>query len=157
MAELPDSELAPRVRGLQILVVALLTGVAVITGVAVYLQTANLVVPTGDTWLSMVAVGFGALMVILQLVVPRAVVEKARREHARSAAPPGGDGHFLLTLYQSRVLVGAALCEAGALAGVVAYLIEGNTQVLLLTLFMAGLLALRYPSMGDVRTFLDVQ
>ena len=73
------------------------------------------------------------------------------------AAVPPDDAGKLLFVFQSKLLIGAALLESAAFFAGIAYMLEGTTLALLLAILFALLVALQFPTRFSVEQWLDQQ
>lgn len=156
------------VRTMQIICGSLIGGVVMFLGIAVFLRTQGGVgggLP--QPILSFVALLFSCATVAASLFVPNLTINTARRQIARGTwqpAPrtpaglvPATDEGKLLTVYQTAMLIRAALYEGTAFFWIIVYLVEGNTWALLgAGLFLAGV-ALQFPSRDGVEQWLMAQ
>lgn len=156
-----------RVKGMQIIVVALVIGSAIFLGVTLF-QRSGLAfnAETRPTpYLTYVALGVALLLLIGHYILPAMLVEAARRKVAQpqGPAPLGGsesDAGKLLTLFQTRLIIGAALVEAAAFLVITAFLVEGFLQDYagwLAPLGLIAFLAFQYPTQPKVESWIEEQ
>jgi len=158
-----QQQLAATVRTAQIIVGALVMGV-ITFGVVVVSGIAG--GPGGQgNLLTLLAVGFGAADLVLCLLVPNLLAAAQRRKlaagNAGSTADPGPapatDAGQLALLYQTKLIIGAAMLEGGCFLGLVAYMLERQLP----SLVMAGVLLLaliaHLPTPGRVEAWIDDQ
>src|SRR5262249_19527040 len=129
-----DTRLFGRLLVMRIMVGAMALGVVTFLVIALVLRAREPglhATQTGE--LTYVVLGLAAVLILLQAVVPGLVANSLRRRIAAGTWPPPGapstpldDFGKLCALYQTRLLIGAALVEGGAFASLVAYLLEGN-------------------------------
>lgn len=136
---------------LQIIVGALAGGVLMFLAIVIFIGSQNPARATPDIPLiTYIAYSMAAVCAILSFVVPNFVVARARKSLvAGDVARWGlvknlpnveqlGEIAPLAAIYQTRTIIGAALCEGAAFMACVAYLIEHQRPML----FVAGLLLL---------------
>ncbi len=157
MSQDDSTDLTPFVFSLRIVIFALILSVAIYAGIAVFLVNFagnGPMAPMNDlmTW---VALGFGAVMALLQAVVPGMILSAARQRIA--ALTEVAETNLLLNAYRSRAIVGAALCEGGAFMALTTYLLEGNFWLLQLTAALMLLTVMRFPSVNGVSVWLEQQ
>lgn len=156
-----QQQLAATVRTAQIIVGALVMGV-ITFGVVVVSGIAG--GPGGQgNLLTLLAVGLGAADLVLCLLVPNLLVAAQRRKLAAgnggspAGADPATDAGQLALLYQTKLIIGAAMLEGGCFLGLVAYMLERQLP----SLAMAGVLLLaliaHLPTFGRVQAWIDDQ
>lgn len=155
---LPDSEhpqLALQVRTMQIIVAALTMGCGTFLAVVLFLRSGGR--PVVETPL----VTFGSLAACMGLLAARAVVPRLFAGAALRQVTPQvheaqrrGDLQAvysqLVQIYQTRMIVGAALLEGAAFLMGIAYLIEGRTVALLLAALLVVGVASHVPTQSGV-------
>src|SRR5262249_35697195 len=120
---LPDSDarLSARLLVMRILVIALALGALSFLVVAVIVRTENPNLQASRTgFLTYGALGIAALLVLLQATIPALIAAGLRQQLAAgkwpapgAASTPADDSGKLCALYQTRLLLGAAMLEAG--------------------------------------------
>jgi len=111
------------------------------------------------------ALGFGALQIVLQAIVPSLLVNGLRRQLALGTWPrprpgatvPPDDAGKLCLLFQSRTIVGGALAEGAAFFLLIAYLLEGQPIALGGAAVMLGLVLGRFPTRPGLESWLSAQ
>jgi hypothetical protein len=149
---------------MQIIVLALGMGIASFFVIATYIRATQPAVPPPDQpILSYVAAFYTANMVLLALFVPGLLARSMRRKLAPEprlapavAEQPALTGK-LLGIYQTKLIVTAAILESAAFLSLVAHMIEGQlfTQVLAALMLMAVVAQL--PTQGSVENWLSEQ
>jgi hypothetical protein len=134
---------------LQIVVSAMVIGVLGFAGGAILIVLQK---PPQGTTLSYVAVGFGALTVILHAVVP-AFVERA----ALANQPVGSGAESLLRVYFTRTIVAAALLEGGAFMSLAAVMIEHQRWVLGVAAVLLVLMVMQFPSRTRIEQWVETR
>lgn len=150
-----SQDLGGTVRNLRIILFALVNGCLIFVGIVLFLRFGGGMQPNGDFLITPIALGACLLEAILQAIIPEMQVAAARRRIA--AQPPGGEAVTLLGVFRSRTIVGAAMCESGALFAVIAYMIEGHAAILIAALLLVVLILARWPSEDRVRAWLVAQ
>jgi hypothetical protein len=108
------------------------------------------------------ALAMGASVLVLSFVIPGLVVSQTRRQIAKGTAPKIGkseeeDAAALLPIYQTQLIVGAALLEGGAFFATIAYMLERNMMALGLAGVLLAVLLTRFPTIARLRSWLDRQ
>jgi hypothetical protein len=142
----PQSVVA-QTRVLQIVVGALVMGVTLFGAFVVF--TALKKPPEGMT-LSYIAVGFGALMVVLHVVVP-SIVERA----ALANQSVGSGSQALVDVYFIRTIIAAALLDGAAFMSLVAVMQEHRPWVLGVTAVLLVLMIMQIPSRTRIEQWLE--
>jgi hypothetical protein len=106
----------------------------------------------------------------LSFVVPNLAVTNWRKQLARGAAPkvkggpteakqiyPAGDTGSLAQLYQTQLIVGAAMLEGAAFFAGIAFMLERNPIAAAVALVLLAVLAARFPTRDRVAGWLDRQ
>src|SRR5437870_3616272 len=113
-----DTRLSAHLRTMRILVIALAMGILTFLVVAVVVRQQNPNQPVPDPpIITITALGFAGLQLILQAVIPGLVANGLRRQLAAGTWPrpgmgqsvPADDVGKLCMLYQTRLILGAAL------------------------------------------------
>jgi hypothetical protein len=164
---IPDLEmrLAGYLRILRIIVAALALGVIVFGVYAVVQREQNPGVPPPPHVITYLALGFGALQIVLQAVVPGLLVNGGRRQLAGGKSPrpqpgvtiPTDDVGNLCMLFQMRTIIGCALAEGGAFFLLIAYLLEGQLLALGGAVVMLALVLVRFPTRPGLESWLAEQ
>jgi len=143
------------VRTMQIIIGALTAGVLTFAGVAVALRASG-PAPAGRDMavVSYIAVGFGAVILVVHAVMMAVQGGAIRRRLADQGLTPAG----LAGLYTARLIVGAALLEGAALFLLMAYLLDSQWWTLAVGLVFAGLIpALHFPTRERVDRWVEAQ
>jgi hypothetical protein len=121
--------------------------------------------------ITLFAAALGIINLVGSFVVPKINVAQARRQIAREGpAPttkggpsepkqlyPAGYTGKLAQLYQTQLIIGAAMLEGGAFFAVIAYMLERNPIALVTAIVLLGALAARFPTADRVNAWLDLQ
>ncbi|MGE3805715.1 MAG: hypothetical protein AB7K24_13645 [Gemmataceae bacterium] len=162
---LPDN-LPMRVRTMQIIVLALALGIASFFVIATYLRTQQPAPAQGNQLpiISIVAGFFTVGPVAAFFLVPRLIVNSARGRLApeRRLAPALQDqpldwSEKLLGVYQTKLIVAAALLEGPAFFLMIAYLLEGQLWTLVLAAFLLAGVVAQFPTQPGVTSWLQEQ
>ncbi len=117
------------------------------------------------------AVAIGLIDLVLSCVVPKMNADRARRQMAPAGPTaiikggpsepkqldPAGYTGKLAPLYQTQLIIGAAVLEGGAFFAAIAYMMERNPLALVTAGVLLGALAARFPTSGRVNAWLDRQ
>ncbi len=121
--------------------------------------------------ITLIAVAFGIMNLAMSFVVPKLVVDQGRRKTALEGPDavaksdptgpkqlyPAGYTGKLAVLFQTQLIIGAALLEAAAFFAVIAYLLERSPIALLTALVLLGVMFTRFPTGDRVNNWLDQQ
>lgn len=158
------------VRAMQIIVVALAMGILIFAGIVVTVVVGPDPLQTQAGIMTSLALLFAAVAIGLSFVVPRIMINASRRRIAAgtwqgpspgSAMPEAlaelGDAGPLVFVYQTAMIIGAAMCEGPAFFALVSTMLEES----LLGLAVAGVCLLmvlaRFPTISRVEDWLDAQ
>lgn len=160
----PSPQLTNQLRAMRIIIVALCLGVLGFMGIAVYLRWSGQAQPLPATpVISYVGAAFAAGILPTALFLPRLLERTWRRQLAGDAgraaaeAPPATHDQRWWMLYQTRMIISAALLEAPAFFLLVAYLIEGQVWTVLMALAFVTGIAWKYPSQESVERWVREQ
>lgn len=156
-----DIPLESRVRVMQIITLALAMGIVSFMIVAIVIRQQQ-GQPPATSMVTYLALGYAPIMLILQLSVPK-MVSPARKpasssrleDLAQPAASGLGDVGMLCNIYQTRLIVAAALLEGAAFFALVAYLTEGNILTLIVAVVMLGCILARFPTVSKVERWIE--
>jgi hypothetical protein len=170
-----ENDLGPFVRTQQIIVAALLMGVVMFASVAVFIQFPN----HGDAQrpafglLTFVAIGFAAAAIAAGIVAPAAIVKNARRGIAQGTwTPPQGpqvtqpfsnlvtrhgDAGKLVSVYQTKMIVAAAIPEGAAFFASITYMLEGSLISVALVGLLMFAIAWQFPTVSRVSGWIEEQ
>jgi hypothetical protein len=70
---------------------------------------------------------------------------------------PAGYTGKLAPLYQTQLIIGAAILESGAFFAAIAYMVERNPLALATAIVLLGALAARFPTADRINAWLDRQ
>ena len=156
-------------RTLQIIVLALTLGLVSFLAVVLCLPTRAKRPAQGPVVLPVLTVAAFTVAVVvvpLSLVIPRLMVDAARKQIAAGKwtaklppgmPPPTTDAAQLAMVYQTQKIVGAALNEGAAFFALLAYVNEGNIIALVLAVLLIVGVALRFPRRDQVAAWIDNQ
>ncbi len=154
----PDSQasFAARLRTMQILVSAMIMGVAGFVVIAVLMRGSGAMKAAPDPPMVTYVAMLFTLPNIVAFVIMRQMVLKQGLSKLVSAPPPPEDQwKSFLALYQTRLIISAALLEGQAFFLVIAYLLEGQLPCLILALIYLVGLALLFPTQPRLETWLE--
>ena len=151
MSQVDDDSLpAPMVRTTQVIILAMTAGLVFFLVVVLFVrgQPGAAAGPARPgPLISYVAAAFAAAVVPMSLIVPSAVVKSGR---AQIAPGPDDPTLRLAGVYQTSLIMGAALNEGPALFALVAFMIEGLPWVLgIAALLILGVAARFRPGRGS--------
>jgi len=161
----PIDDLTPerRLLAMRIVMSALLGGLAIFAGVAVaYRYTGHPAAPA-QIVLTYVAIVFTGVLTLCSAVVPALWAANAR---CRLLGAPAGGGSGSpapiaeakwYELYQSQLIISAALLEGPAFFSLIAFLIEGSAASLGLAVFLFIMIALKMPSRPRIERWISNQ
>jgi tellurite resistance protein TehA-like permease len=163
-----DAFFEASLRTMRIIVAALVAGVVTFLVIAVYLrQAGRMPAPPEMPTITYIAVPFGLSVVAAYSFLPNAVAAGARRRiaqgiwyrgpHAPALGRPLSDREKLLVVYNTRLIVGAALLESVAFYLLIAYLLEGIPWSLAGAVLFAGGIAAQFPTRPGVERWLEAQ
>ena len=178
----PDA-LRPLVRICQIIIAALIAGVLFFLTVTLFITHVIMppAAPVGGMaagggslplpLITLIAVAMAVINLAMSFVVPKLVVDQGRRKIAGEgpdavmktdpSSPkqlyPAGYTDKLAALYQTQLIIGAALLEGAAFFAVIAYLLERSPIALLTALVLLGVMFTRFPTGDRVNNWLDQQ
>ncbi len=176
-----ESMLGPQVRTMQIITGALVIGLVSFLGIVLFLPARQKAGPPGPApnpaqaraqaqpVISYAAVAFAVMALPMSLLVPSVVVKGGRKQIAEGmwtppargtgTVPPGpfGDTFRLASVYQSALIIGAALNEGPAFFALIAYMIEGLPVILGLAVLLILGVAVRFPTHTRVEQWIDAQ
>jgi hypothetical protein len=161
-----DTRLSAYLRTMRIIVIALAMGILTFLVVAVVIRLQNPNQPVPDPpIITLTALGFAGLQLVLQAVVPNRMAAGVRRRIAAGQWPPPGmrasvpadDVGKLCILYQVRLILGAALAEGAAFFLLIAYLMEGQIISLAAAGVMLALVLARFPIRSGLEGWLSDQ
>ncbi len=119
--------------------------------------------------LTYVAVGHGAVAIVIVMLAPGWVTNSARRriaDHARTSPThqklSTQDQHNrlklqLLPVYTTRIIINAAILEGVAMIAVAAYFIDAHQLALAMALIFAFFVAIQLPTVDRIETWMDTQ
>ena len=124
----------------------------------------------GTPLFTYIAVAVGLMNLALSFVVPNLAVANGRRQIARGVAPkikggpteakqiyPSGDTGMLAQLYQTQLIVGAAMLEGAAFFAGIAFMLERNPIAAGMALVLLAVLAARFPTRDRIQAWLEQQ
>jgi hypothetical protein len=164
-----DRLLSNRLRLLQFMVAAMITGAVVFAVIAVVVglqRGGDPDVPMGTPFLSYIALAFFVIELAAWAVFPRRLADRGVAAIAAGTWTPGpesnpadyaGDDAKLLAVLQTKTLAASALMEGAAFLGCIAYLVEGQAIALAATAGAVLVMAATFPTLGRLRGWLETQ
>jgi hypothetical protein len=177
---IPSDTLAPFTRTCQIIVAALVMGVVSFLVVVLLFVPKSMMLapvlaeagpagaaapappPAGLPIISYIALAMAVSVLVLSFVVPKLIVSNARSQIAKGTAPKTGkaeeaEAAEFLPVYQTQLIIGAALLEGGAFFAAIAYMLERSPLALVAAGVLLGLLVTRFPTTERVRAWIEKQ
>jgi hypothetical protein len=148
-----ESILTARVRVMRIIMIAYLTGVTVFAAISLVLG--NRQAPPAVPVVTYTAIAFGAVLLLASAIVPNIVVTTARRKMNRES-PGGIPIERWCDVYQTRLIVGAAMLIGPTFLFLIAYLIESNPLNFLAIVFIIALL-MKFPTRSGIERWIEEQ
>jgi hypothetical protein len=155
-------------RTLQIIVGALAGGVLMFLAVVIYLVSQNPPVAAPEVpIITYTAYGFAVCAGIASLVVPSLVSGRSRQSLIDGDvsqwglvknlpnATELGEVAMLAAIYQTRTIIGAALCEGAAFFACVAYLLEHQRPVLFVAVVLLLMIARHIPTASGLESSIE--
>jgi hypothetical protein len=147
--------IAQQTRALQIIIFALVAGVASYLAFAVLNRHEE-----GERNLGLIAVAFTAAAVTAALVAPNIIAAQQRRAIAEGKpshadTPATGDVGQLLAAYQTQKIIRGALFEGPAFMNIFVYQIGGPTYTLGIAVALMLAIAMQFPFRRLVEDWLD--
>jgi hypothetical protein len=149
---------------MQIIVIAMLIGCAFALVILASIRSQRPALPADAAPVfTYVGLAFALITGVLSFVMPAVITAGARIRIARGtfgdpriAVPPDDTGK-LLGVYNTALIVGAALLEGPTFFLAIAYYLEGQILSLVVAGVLLGALATRFPTLLRVTTWLDSQ
>ncbi|MHC4549610.1 MAG: hypothetical protein ACYTEZ_12630 [Planctomycetota bacterium] len=149
--------LAQRLRPLQIVLGLLSGGAVLFAAVALLIRAHRDGVAPETTVFTVLAVGFAAVALGLALLLPGTIAAHGRKQIGGGASRAEGD-EPLLRLYETCLVLAAAVLDAAALFACTAYLVEGSPVSLALGgVVLPGAIAARFPTRARFERWLAEQ
>jgi hypothetical protein len=172
-----ESMLGPSIRTMQIIIFTMTLGLVVFLVIVLFLRAQPKPAPPQAAAqpaqdlpvISYAAIAFAVAAVPMSLLVPSGVVKAGRKQIAREMwTPPAhsavsfpqgpmGDTLRLAGLYQTSLIIGAALNEGPAFFALIAYFLEGLPAILGLAALLILGVAARFPTRARVEQWIDAQ
>jgi hypothetical protein len=172
-----ESLLSSTIRTMQIIIFALTLGLVFFLAIILFIGNHPAPAPPrpGDQpaqaspMISYMAVAVAVVAIPLSLLVPSLVVKTARKQIAQGTWRPPDRGTGTLpqgalsdtlcfaAVYQTSLIVGAALNEGAAFLALIAYMVEGLPAILGLAVLLIVGVAARFPTRARVEQWIDAQ
>jgi hypothetical protein len=164
--DLESPDVTAQVRVMQIIVAALSVGVLSFGGFV--LATGSGAEKAEPEILTLGSIVLAVVGGAMSFVLPALVVSRNRRSIASGTWPaasgnqprqavPDTDAGKLLAVYQTQLIIGAALLEGPAFVGLLAYMLEGHWAGLLVGAVCLLALMAKFPTRHGVQGWLDQQ
>lgn len=148
----PNSALDGELHGMKIITIAMLAGVLVFLGISLMLSQGEL--GTEPEILSWVGIGFFALMLIQQLIIPPILTRnalKAISSESLRQAEPADRLRMVLPAFRTSHIVACAMIEGAAFLNIVVYIIDKFVGNLAAAAVGVVVLALKLPTSTKVQ------
>ncbi len=154
MLSADPSQLAPQVRVMQIIVGALTSGCIAVMVTMFLLRGDKAPQPAMPT-LTYLGLAFSGAAVLARIFLPRLIANQARsgitaRDEASVVAA-------LLPVFQTRLIIGAAILEGAVFFLAIAYMLEGQSLALGVGAALTLGIATQFPTTGSVSNWLTEQ
>jgi len=161
--EQTKQQIAGVVRTSQIIVAALAMGVVTFAVVVVFFVSRGPALK--GNLLTLLAISFAGVALVLGLVIPQLITAANRRRIAAGAwqsSPnqgpmPDSDAGRLAMSYPAKLIAGAALFEGGCFFALVAYMLEGQPLSLGVAAVLLLCLLAHFPTLGRVEAWIEEQ
>jgi hypothetical protein len=145
-----------QVRTMQIIMAGLLSGSTIFLVIALALRTlGNLPQPPGQDMLTNVGVLLTAGILLAHALLPRRLLAAQRRNLAQAGS--ANDRGAWCGVFQTNMIIRAALIEGAVYFWLIAYLVEGRVWSPIVALVGIGILALHFPTRSLVERRIDQQ
>jgi hypothetical protein len=149
----PDVALARGLRECQIIIAVLIAGVTLFAALVLLVLPGFGRAPATPI-LSLVAVGFVAMDMVLAWLIPRRIADRVVRDRARAPKGPE-DLEALLAGFKTKMVVAAGCLEGSVLFALVAYMIERSPIALAAAAPAFLFLMLQFPTRPALESWLD--
>ncbi|MDA0586889.1 MAG: hypothetical protein O2820_07610 [Planctomycetota bacterium] len=144
------------VKGMKIVTVALIMGVVVFLGVATFIKS-DPDPNAGTPMMTYMAAGFALINLGVRAVM-LTVIPKNQIQQQRQHITDSEEGRKRLAgIYQSRLIIGMALCEGSAFFAIIAWMSESNELALGVILFLVTVMIMSFPFRQRVLDWIDVK
>ena len=148
--------LEQHLRTMKIITVALIAGVAIFLGIATFIKSEpdpN----AGTPMMTYMAAGFALINLGVRAVM-LTVIPKNQIQQQRQHITDSEEGRKRLAgIYQSRLIIGMALCEGSAFFAIIAWMCESNELALGVILFLVTVMIMSFPFRQRVLDWIDVK
>jgi len=158
-----DSLFAQRARTLRIILGALIAGCLGFMVFAVIYRRSVAGAPPDLPILTYLSFAFAVVDTAISFFMPDSLIAAERRKLAQSPenspqeSRPSGEFVKFVGLYQTRMIISAALLEGSIFFFIIAYLVGGSLYCLLGALVLLGIMAIKFPSRDGVRRWVEEQ
>lgn len=145
-----ETDLAPQVRTMQIIVVAMCAAPLIFMGIT---QVIGDLGPDRElAILSQVGMVFGLVAVVMQNVLGRVITDQASKSVAdRITQQPESLGGA----YMSGMIVSVAICEGAAFLNLIAYAFQQNPWNIAMAAFLIVVAGTKFPTLGGVTAWVE--
>ncbi len=152
---------------LQIVTIALATGVLVFVGVVMVLfQNDDPQDKDFQPLITYAAAAFGIVALLASTVVPRLMDANTRRNFVagnlpqmKNQMPPAGTGEvgLLVAMYHVRLIVSVAILEGAAFFNVIANMLEGQAISLAMVALLLVAIFFKFPTRSSIENWVEMQ
>lgn len=162
-----DARLDQRLLVMRLILGALAVGITGFLIVVVFIRASGGAKPPANfPLITYIGLGWALLLLPVQALFPRLIVDRAARGRAlaqgtplgpNAASPPLSERGAWYAVYQTRLIIGAAILEGGAFFLLIAYFLEGALPGLAGALVLLAVLITKFPSRTRVDSWIDQQ
>jgi hypothetical protein len=137
------------IRTMQIIAGALISGVLIFMGVVLVVTQGNIGGIPNARLMTMIAGGFGFLMIVNHFVIPRIVSGAQLKQLAISGILQQEEQvrvERMCAVYQTQLIIGMALLEGAAFFNLIAMMIEKSAVSLGVVSLLLGLMVVKFPT-----------
>jgi len=147
----PSAVRSQRLRGMQIIVFAMMMGTLTFLGVTLMLNDGA--IDGEPDILSWVGLGFAGLMIVVHWAVPGIVAKTALSQvDSEAVRDADNDGRFemLSPVYRTRLIIACAMLEGAACFNLVAYMTTPYLGNLIAAVVLVIMILVRFPTLSRV-------
>ena len=141
------------VRTMQIIVVALMMGVLSCLLVVLLTTKGNVLGLNKPTLMTLIAAGFGFLMIVNHFVIPGIISKAQLKQTASNELPEGGEEskqQHVVAIFQTQLIIGMALLEGAAFFNLVELMIDKSGFSLGIVILLMSLMLMKFPTRDKV-------
>jgi hypothetical protein len=153
--ETQRSEIATLVRTMQIIVGALILGVANFAAIVVFMSRPGQAPPANDRLLTYLSAGCAVVSVLASFIVPRLMAGPVRKSMASAEKPDNASVRPLAQVFQTLLIVRCAILEGAAFFCLVAFMLEHDMIALAAAGLVTLLLAAQFPTASRLEAWIE--